>query len=248
MDVDALAHAAARLSLGFRCCDDCCEPRFVFLPGDPPEAELSASSKHKFYVVKKGAPGQEGIYSHWDLAQPQVLRIRGALHESCSTADVARRIWADYCHQHHAHTDAHPPAPPAYSPVTPLSSPRAVVTPSSSLCLSVTTTIPSRLRAPPATPTTPTPSKFYRVAGTPRVLIYAERELRALGTTPSLLIGKSLVDVEDDNNITPGGTLHFYRVFGSPRVQHSREAAVVELVETQATGLLVGTLLAAVDH
>ncbi|KAJ7801517.1 hypothetical protein B0H14DRAFT_3489437 [Mycena olivaceomarginata] len=231
MDVDALAHAAARLSLGFRCCDNCCEPRFVFLPGDPPEAELSASSKHKFYVVKKGAPGREGIYSHWDLAQPQVHRIRGALHESCSTADVARRIWADYCHQHHVHTDAHPPAPPAYSPVTPPSLLRAVVTPSSSSRLSVTPTTPSRLRAPPATPTTPAPSKFYRVAGTPRVLICsadAERELRASGTTAS-------------------GTLHFYRVFGSPRVQHSREAAVAELVATQAAGLLVGTSLVAVE-
>jgi hypothetical protein len=50
----------------------------------------------------------------------------------------------------------------------------------------------------------------------------AECELRASGTTASLLIGKSLADIEDDNDITPGGTLHFYHVFSSPRVQHSR--------------------------
>lgn len=101
-----------------------------------------------------------------DLAKTQVLGIRGALHESCPTADDARRIWAEYCHRNHSHG---PPvsAPPAYSPVTP-SSPHAVVTPSSRPPTLIAPRTSSRIRTPP---TTPTPPKFYRVAGSPRVLI-----------------------------------------------------------------------------
>ncbi|KAJ7880237.1 hypothetical protein B0H14DRAFT_3434495 [Mycena olivaceomarginata] len=238
MDLDGLVRATAALHLAFHCCDDCCQPQFVFLPGDPAETELSALSKRKFYVVKKGAPGGEAIYSHWDLAKTQVLGIRGALHESCPTADDARRIWAEYCHRNHSHG---PPvsAPPAYSPVT-LSSPRAVVTPSSRPPTLIAPRTSSRIRTPP---TTPTPPKFYRVAGSPRVLIGsadAEAELRALGTAASLLIGQSLADVEDDDEVTSGDTSHFYR-------SHMySEAAVAELVATQAAGLLVGTSLAAV--
>ncbi|KAJ7840490.1 hypothetical protein B0H14DRAFT_3458026 [Mycena olivaceomarginata] len=228
MDLDGLVRATAALHLAFHCCDDCCQPRFVFLPGDPAETELSALSKRKFYVVKKGAPGGEAIYSHWDLAKTQVLSIRGALHESCPTADDALRIWAEYCHRNHSHGSP-VSAPPASRPPT-------LIVPRTS----------SRIRTPP---TTPTPPKFYRVAGSPRVLIGsadAEAELRASGTTTSLLVGRSLADVEDDDEVTSGDTSHFYRVFGSPCVQHSREAAVAELVAMQAAGLLVGTSLAAV--
>ncbi|KAJ7803370.1 hypothetical protein B0H14DRAFT_2613388 [Mycena olivaceomarginata] len=239
---EELVRATANLRLGFHCCDFCCLPRFFFKPGDPSEAELSALSKHKFYVVKKGAPGTEAIYSHWDLAQPHVTRISNALHESCATAEEARQIWARYCHNNHTH----PPAlattgtisPPPYTPVTPPRSPQA------SAATSRMPRADSRRYAVPPTshvPATPPQVRFYRVSGSPRVLIHAaaaEAELRDSGGTASLLVGTSLADVEDDDEVSVGDTPHFYRVFGSPRVQSSRDAALAELADTQADGLL----------
>ncbi|KAJ7703345.1 hypothetical protein B0H14DRAFT_2647888 [Mycena olivaceomarginata] len=223
---EELVRATANLRLGFHCCDFCCLPRFFFKPGDPSEAELSALSKRKFYVVKKGAPGTEAIYSHWDLAQPHVTRISNALHESCATAEEARQIWARYCHNNHTH----PPAlattgtisPPPYTPVTPPRSPQA------SAATSRMPRADSRRYAVPPTshvPATPPQVRFYRVSGSPRVLIHAaaaEAELRDSGGTASLLVGTSLADVEDDDEVSVGDTPHFYRVFGSPRVQSSR--------------------------
>ncbi|KAJ7830950.1 hypothetical protein B0H14DRAFT_2593075 [Mycena olivaceomarginata] len=241
---EELVRATANLRLGFHCCDFCCLPRFFFKPGDPSEAELSALSKRKFYVVKKGAPGTEAIYSHWDLAQPHVTRISNALHESCATAtaEEARQIWARYCHNNHTH----PPAlattgtisPPPYTPVTPPRSPQA------SAATSRMPRADSRRYAVPPTshvPATPPQVRFYRVSGSPRVLIHAaaaEAELRDSGGTASLLVGTSLADVEDDDEVSVGDTPHFYRVFGSPRVQSSRDAALAELADTQADGLL----------
>jgi hypothetical protein len=65
MNVDDLVNATAALNLGAHCCDSCCRPTFFFLSNDPPEEVLSRSAKRKFYVVKKGAVGSEGIYTHW---------------------------------------------------------------------------------------------------------------------------------------------------------------------------------------
>jgi hypothetical protein len=190
---EELVRATANLCLGFHCCDFCCLPRFFFKPGDPSEAELSALSKHKFYVVKKGAPGSEAIYSHWcvtgprstlsthlpprDLAQPHVTRISNALHESCTTAEEARQIWARYCHNNHTH----PPAlamtgtipPPVYTPVTPPRSPQAsAATPrmprADSQRRAVATPRPTS-----HVPATPPQVRFYWVSGSPRVLIHA---------------------------------------------------------------------------
>jgi hypothetical protein len=77
MDVDALVNATASIRLGFHCCDSCCKPTFFYLPDDPSEDVLSASSKRKFYVVKKGAPNCEGIYSHWCVA---IVQSPGLVH------------------------------------------------------------------------------------------------------------------------------------------------------------------------
>jgi hypothetical protein len=49
----------------------------------------------------------------------------------------------------------------------------------------------------------------------------AEAELRASGAS-SLLVGRSLQEVEDDDEVTRGDAQHFYRVFGSPRVLNNR--------------------------
>ncbi|KAF8145476.1 hypothetical protein K438DRAFT_1991766 [Mycena galopus ATCC 62051] len=280
MDLDGLVIATAGLQLGFRCCEYCCSPRYVSLPGDPPEETLSALAKRKFYVIKKGAPNGEGIYSDWGLAQPHIIGISGALHESCKTADDARRIWAGYCHAHHTHPPPHPPphgrAPPPYTPVMAPSSSCLVTTQrtGSRPAHSVPTTPTCRraqLSSPVAPPaTTPvaatTPDRFYRVAGSPHVrdsirfayLITpnsvrftfradAEAELNGSGEDASLLVGNSLAEVEDSDKVTPADTPHFYRVFGSPCVQRSREAALRELVVTRAAGLLVGTSLDSVD-
>jgi hypothetical protein len=65
MNVEDLVGATAALTLGFSCCDSCCRPPFFFLPDDPPEEVLSRSARHKFYVVKRGAVGSEGIYTDW---------------------------------------------------------------------------------------------------------------------------------------------------------------------------------------
>jgi hypothetical protein len=93
----------------------------------------------------------------------------------------------------------------------------------------------------------------------------AEAELRASGAG-SLLVGRSLADVKDDDEVAPHDAVHFYRVFGSPRVLNNRcvsyaslfrminvqdlcsDRAVMELVATQAAGLLVGDLLDDVDE
>ncbi|KAJ6511874.1 hypothetical protein C8R47DRAFT_1064587 [Mycena vitilis] len=245
--VDELVAVAANLTLRSPCsrgCASCCQPRFVFFDDDLSEAELSAAAKRKFYVVKKGRPGSEAIYSHWDLAKVHVLGISGALHQSCGTGDEARQIWADFCHNNHQHaprstprranTVRRPeaPPPPPYSPMTAPSPRPAPVTPTS-----------RRLSTPSATL-----DRFYRVSGSPRVLIHAreaETELRSsLGAT--LLVEASLEAIEDDDEVVPVDTRHFYRVFGSSRVQSSREAALAELVDTAATGLWVGDSLDAV--
>jgi hypothetical protein len=65
MSVNALVHATASLTPEFSCCDECCKPTFFFLADDPTEEIISRSSKRKFYVVKKGSVGSEGIYTHW---------------------------------------------------------------------------------------------------------------------------------------------------------------------------------------
>jgi hypothetical protein len=65
MSVDALVNATASLSLQYQCCDHCCKPTFFFLPDDPSEEVLSRHSKRKFYVVKRGSVGSEGIYTDW---------------------------------------------------------------------------------------------------------------------------------------------------------------------------------------
>ncbi|KAF8182183.1 hypothetical protein K438DRAFT_1750274 [Mycena galopus ATCC 62051] len=219
MDVDVLVQATASF---------CCTPPFVFRDDDPTEADLSALARRKFYVVKKGASGGEGVYSHWDLAEPQISGISGALHESCNTADQARQIWAKYCHQRHAHSTPEPQltrvsaprvsaprvstrmsvaSPPAYSPTTPPASPQ------------LATTTPSRRRPQP------TPRQFFRVPGSPRVLLgadEAEAEWTSTGGTGCLLVVNTLADVEDDDEVVSSETRRFYRVFGSPRVQRSR--------------------------
>ncbi|KAJ7808074.1 hypothetical protein B0H14DRAFT_3482699 [Mycena olivaceomarginata] len=69
MSVDALVNATASLSLQYQCCEHCCKPAFFFLPDDPSEEMLSRSSRRKFYVVKKGSVGSEGIYTDWDVAK-----------------------------------------------------------------------------------------------------------------------------------------------------------------------------------
>jgi hypothetical protein len=60
--------------------------------------------------------------------------------------------------------------------------------------------------------------------GTPLILhsAVAEAELRDSGGTASLLMGTSLADIEDDDKVSAGDTPHFYRIFGSPRVQSNR--------------------------
>ncbi|KAJ7631948.1 hypothetical protein DFH06DRAFT_1337472 [Mycena polygramma] len=251
MSVDDLSRATASLNINSR--SSLCEPRFILLPRDPSVAVLSSLANRKFYVVKKGAPGSEAIYSHWDLAKVHVLGVSGAEHESCSTEDRARAIWAEYCQANHHHPPPRPPPrspsglvtqgrpPPPYSPMTPPSSPRV------RLPDHTPTRTPTRSRPTPA-PEPRTPEKFYRVTGSPRVLINAadaEAELRASANT-GLLVGASLSDVEDDDEVTPVGAVHFYRVFGSHRVLNSREAAITELVASNAAGLFVGDTLAAV--
>ncbi|KAJ7771166.1 hypothetical protein B0H14DRAFT_2632499 [Mycena olivaceomarginata] len=225
MSVDALVHATASLTLEFSCCNECCKPTFFFLADDPTEEIISRSSKHKFYVVKKGSVGSEGIYSHWDVAKTKVLGISGALHESSPTADGARAIWARHCHRFHMHRSPQPasaPAPPPYqSRANAPSPPRSPSTPTRAA------TSPLRSPAFPRTPSALTiPGRFYRVSGSPRVLInqnQAEAELlSAQGST--LLVGNSLREVEDDNDdeVIQAGGARFYRVFGSPRVGTSR--------------------------
>ncbi|KAJ7912875.1 hypothetical protein B0H13DRAFT_2326931 [Mycena leptocephala] len=257
MDVDDLVNATASIHLVFHCCNSCCKPTFFYLPDDPSEDVLSASSKRKFYVVKKGAPNGEGIYSHWDLARVQVEGMSSAEHKSCATADLAWEMWAAYCHEHHPHSSdcrlagSGPHPAPACPPPTPAAQP-GPTTPASRPAARST----GRRARPPYQPTAdsaaatpPTTTKFYRVSGSPRVLIHvgaAEAELRTSGAS-SLLVGRSLQEVEDDDEVTWGDTQYFYRVFGSPRVLNSCDRAVAELVATQAAGLLVGTSLDDVD-
>ncbi|KAJ6514370.1 hypothetical protein C8R47DRAFT_1064128 [Mycena vitilis] len=253
MDAD-LVRATASLSLSFRCCDLCCQPRFFFLPGDPEEEVLSRMSKRKFYVVNRGTPGKEGIYSHWDLAKLYVLGVSGAVHESCRTGDGARQIWARFCHNNHTHSDETiAPRPPPSTP-TPRSVPlrnappppyRRHMPPTLPAATRTSHRISVTPRAPLSPPATPRPDKYYRVSGSPRVLVRAEDaevELRAT-QNGSLLVGASLEDVEDDDEVTAVDTTRFYRVFGSPRVQSNRSAAVDELINTGAAGLLVGHTL-----
>ncbi|KAJ6493937.1 hypothetical protein C8R47DRAFT_1213619 [Mycena vitilis] len=256
---DDLVRAAASLTLGFRCCDRCCQPRFFFLPGDLEEEVLSRMSKRKFYIVNRGTPRKEGIYSHWDLAKVYVLGVSGAVHESCRTGDGARQIWARFCHNNHTHSTETtvrrpPPSTPASSPAPPPpyrqhAPPTLPVVPSPTTRTSHWLQSSVTPRAPLSPPATPRPDKYYRVSGSPRVLIRAEdaeAELRAT-QNGSLLVGASLEDVEDDDEVTAVDTTRFYRVFGSPRVQRSRSAAVDELINTRAAGLLVGETLGALD-
>jgi hypothetical protein len=143
MSVNALVHATASLSLQYQCCDHCCKPIFFFCPDDRSEEILSRSSRHKFYVVKKGSVGSEGIYTEWyvsmldyvhatdaencrDVAKTKVNRISGALHEASKTADSARTIWVRYCHRFHTHAPSPAAAvarPPPYEARTPAPSP-----------------------------------------------------------------------------------------------------------------------------
>ncbi|KAJ6550935.1 hypothetical protein B0H10DRAFT_2242455 [Mycena sp. CBHHK59/15] len=201
MSVDDLVTATGALHLDSFCCNECCEPCFVSYANDPPPEVLSLMSKRKFYIVKRGALGGEAIYAHWDLAKVQVLGVSNVLHESCGSWDGARAIWAAYCHREHIHPDL-APLPPILAVAPPPYAAHAIV-----------------VSTPPASPPT-TPRKFYRISGTPRVLIHrgdAEAELR-LTPSSNLLIGGSLEDVEDEDD-----TPVFYRVFGSPRVQTNRQ-------------------------
>ncbi|KAJ7093349.1 hypothetical protein B0H15DRAFT_947485 [Mycena belliarum] len=218
--IDDLVVSTGALSLEFYCCELCCKPRFFVLPGDPPLQVLSSSAKRKFYVVSRGASGSEGIYSHWSIAGPQVTGVSTAIHKSCRTVDEGLEIWAAHCHKFHSHGDTlNIPntvgvqqvsiAPPAYSPLTP---------------------------APPPLPASPVqaPRRFYRIPGSPRVLVDRQGKCRA-----------SLADVEDDGNdssTTAFSPSKLYRVFGSRRVQTNRGEAIAELVATHAGGLLVGSL------
>ncbi|KAJ7792514.1 hypothetical protein B0H14DRAFT_2623834 [Mycena olivaceomarginata] len=246
--------------LGFHCCDECCKPTFFFLPNDPSEEEISRAAKRKFYVVKRGTVGSEGVYTDWtnasrDIAKTKVHRVAGAAHESSKTADDARAIWARYCHRHHTHSPAmqSPARPPPYTPRAHATSPSTTRAGGHTRATPVVSRMASTAMRPmssiPSTPVTPsTPRRFYRVSGSPRVLISrvdAEAELRSTGAT-SLSVGSTLADMEDDSALSPAGPT-FYRVLGSARVGTSRDAAVAELVETGARGLLVGNMLAVVD-
>ncbi|KAJ7795195.1 hypothetical protein B0H14DRAFT_2621261 [Mycena olivaceomarginata] len=148
-------------------------------------AELSALSKRKFYVVKKGAPGTEAIYSHCPCDDGNDLS--SAVYSSDAAA-FTTGFGRDFQNAQGRFTTIR--------------------------C------------APNITRASDTPaSQIYRVSGSPRVLIHAaaaEAELRDSGGTASLLVGTSLADVEDDDEVSVGDTPHFYRVFGSPRVQSSR--------------------------
>ncbi|KAJ7671037.1 hypothetical protein B0H17DRAFT_1245297 [Mycena rosella] len=232
--LDALVNATQSLSLAFFCCNSCCQPRFVCLPGDPSLAALSALARRKFYVVCEGDEGGAAIYTHWSsrsLANVHVLGISSAVHQSCRTEHEARAIWAAFCHANHQHRDGPVAMPPPYAS-PPYASPSSA--------------------SPPCTPPTSprrqrphsqgTPTKFYRISGSPRMLIHrADAEL-AMTTSraTSLLVGNSLADVK--GSCTP----NFYRVFGSPRVQRNRgfrDDAVTELATTRAGGLVIGASL-----
>jgi hypothetical protein len=115
-----------------------------------------------------------------DVAKTKVLGISGALHESSPTADGAHAIWARHCHRFHMHRSPQPasaPAPPPYQPRANAPSPRVPTTPTRSTPRSPSTptraaTSPLRSPAFPRTPSALTiPGRFYRVSGSPRVLI-----------------------------------------------------------------------------
>jgi hypothetical protein len=74
MSVDALVDAVS-LTLEFHCCNECCKPTFSFLADDPTEETISRSSKRKFYVVKKGSVGSEGIYTDWCVSILDVSNV-----------------------------------------------------------------------------------------------------------------------------------------------------------------------------
>ncbi|KAJ7866590.1 hypothetical protein B0H14DRAFT_3442307 [Mycena olivaceomarginata] len=226
-----ILRATANIRLTFHCCDSCCEPRFFFRNGDPTEETISALARRKFYVVKKGTHGSEGIYSGWDMAQPKVSGISDALYISCRTANEARQIWAQYCHDNHPQC-----RPPTYTPATPPRSPP----PASNNCAFAAGTVPSDSRnsSPSCSPSssngshTTDPLRVLPCGGESAAA--AEIEFREAGETASLLIGQSLSEVEDDDDDTPSG---------SPRVRNNRDDALAELVATGANGLLVGRSL-----
>ncbi|KAJ7312911.1 hypothetical protein DFH08DRAFT_973124 [Mycena albidolilacea] len=234
MSVDALVNATASLSLQYQCCDHCCKPTFFFLPDDPSEEVLSRHSKCKFYVVKRGSVGSEGIYTDWDVAKTKVNRISNAAHEASKTADGARAIWAQHCHRFHTHSPslaaARPPPIAAKHTYVEIKTPPTINAHSAPITRSRKSLHANN--APKILPRVREPARD------------AEAELlSAAGST--LLVGNSLEDVEDDDEVTLVGGARFYRVFGSSRVHTSRDTVVPEL--GTSAGLLVGRSLAAVD-
>ncbi|KAJ7795425.1 hypothetical protein B0H14DRAFT_2620963 [Mycena olivaceomarginata] len=235
MSVDALVHATVSLNLEFRCCDECCKPTFFFLADDPDKEIISRNSKRKFYVVKKGSVGSEGIYTdcgrcscHLGAALPSFphaplspTRVHG-----CPAAVPAHCSFA-------ASTD--------YT-VTIEAPPTINAHMLSNFTHAITRTSTNAFRADNSR------KALSRVREPACPDQSAEAELlSAQGST--LLVGNSLQEVEDDDNdeVIQAGGGRFYRVFGSPRVGTSREAAVAELVAKNAPGLFVGHSLAVVD-
>ncbi|KAJ7096585.1 hypothetical protein B0H15DRAFT_946059 [Mycena belliarum] len=240
--VDALVAATSSLSLSTNCV-----PRLFLLPDDPPVEELLRVPKHKFYIITRGKSSDaEGIYSSWTLASPRILGVSNVQHESCANLKLALKIWAAYCRQWHDHP-IQVLAPPSYnSPAPSLACPP----PGSGLASPPSSPVACPAQTPPSTP-----RKYYRIPGSPRVLVdrkEAERELRKARAT-SLLLGSTLADIEDDDDgpatptSTPSTPSKFYRVFGSRRIQTDREAAIAELAASRATGLLLGDSLEAVE-
>ncbi|KAJ7720605.1 hypothetical protein B0H14DRAFT_3520902 [Mycena olivaceomarginata] len=222
MSVDALVHATASLSLQYQCCDHCCKPIFFFLLDDPSEEMLSRSSRCKFYVVKKGSVGSEGIYTDWCVSMLDYIHATDA--ENCR--DVAKT-----------------------------KNPCAIAT--------IATTANHALTTPPTINAhtgsgrifnAPITRKPFHTDNGPKILSHVRKPARqaeaellsAAGAT--LLIGNSLQDVEDDDEVTLVGRATFYRVFGSPRVHTSRDTVIPKLFATDAAGLLVGHSLAAIEN
>ncbi|KAJ6493369.1 hypothetical protein C8R45DRAFT_928133 [Mycena sanguinolenta] len=246
MDIDTLVQATSALQMGYHCCNSCCKPPFYFRANDPSEEVLSRAQ----WVQKKRLLR--------DVAYSKVDGISSAQHESVKTANGAREIWACYCHAFHPHSSSLPQtasiagsstgAPPPYQ-----------APPSAGAATSLTTPNRGGGALAPATPVRVRPERFYRVAGSSRVLInraQAKTEMRASGTS-TLVFGDYLETVEDDDDddeVTPIGGLKFYHVFGNPNVRTNRYLFIIhargshaDLMASTVNGLWVGTSLEEVE-
>ncbi|KAJ7869748.1 hypothetical protein B0H14DRAFT_3440492 [Mycena olivaceomarginata] len=209
MNIEDLVGATAALTLGFSCCDSCCRPPFFFLPDDPPEEVLSRSARRKFYVVKRGVVGSEGIYTDC-LPRPPTERAQFGQNTVTDSTIIPQHPFVPLALLH------------LIGQYRPLSHPVHVYWFASKQ---------DYLREVP-------------VLMLPVHREDAEAELRA-SAAMTLLVGRSLQAIESDDE---GGGTTFYHVFGSLRVSTSRDTAVDELVQSQATGLLVGKSLALVEE